>query len=134
MRRRRSLIFTTLVALGLITAASACGGGGGDGGDATVTATNGKVTITAKAVKFDARTIRATAGDLTVTFVNDDTIPHDFSVHEFDEQGLRATADPGGGEATATFPLEAGKTYRFYCSVFGGAHEAQGMKGTIVVE
>ncbi len=94
----------------------------------TVEAVGGKVEVSAKGIKFDVSTIKATAGALTVTFTNNDAVGHDFSVKNLDG---KATPDLNGGSASVTYELEAG-TYEFYCSLFG--HEAQGMKGTIVVE
>jgi plastocyanin len=109
----------------------ACGGGGG--GDETegktVTATNGAITVTTPSgkLRFDATTIKAEPGELAVTYVNQDGQAHNFSIHDLD--GL-ASADPGES-GTGTFTLEAGKTYTFFCSLFG--HEQQGMTGTVVV-
>jgi plastocyanin len=113
----------------------ACGGGGDDGGStgATIIATNAAVTVTAPGgSRFDVATINAEPGDLTVTFRNSDSQAHDFKVRDADDNPIGGAADPGPGDtANATFPLEAGTTYKFYCSKPG--HEAQGMRGTIVV-
>jgi plastocyanin len=121
-------IGSVALALALAFVLGACGGGGSGGGK-TVTATGGVVTVTTPSgTAFDVATIKAKPGDLTVTYVNHGNAPHDFSVH-----GLRTVASALAGEtASATFTLEAGKTYTFFCSLF--SHEAQGMKGTIVVE
>lgn len=136
--RRFGRIGATARALALAAFAltlAACGGGGDDGGatGATVTATNGAVTVAAPGgTRFDVATINAQAGDLTVTFRNSDTQAHDFKVRDADGNPVGGAADPGPGDtAKATFPLETGTEYKFYCSKPG--HEAQGMRGTIVV-
>jgi plastocyanin len=125
-----------LLATGAIAALAlgvgACGGDGGGSNEPkpgrTVDAVGGKVEVAAKGIKFDVATITAKPGPLTVTFTNNDAVGHDFSVHDLDGS---ATPDLNGGTASVTYELEAG-TYDFFCSLFG--HEAQGMKGTIVVE
>ncbi len=130
-RAMRSLRAATAV-LVLAIGVAACGGDGDDGesnaSGRTVEAVDGKVAVSAKNIKFDVSTIKTSPGPLTVTFTNNEAVGHDFSVRDLDG---KATPDPSGGSASVTYELEAG-TYEFYCSLFG--HEAQGMKGTIVVE
>lgn len=117
------VLFSSALLLG------ACGGGGGETEGKTVTATNGAITVTTPSgkLRFDAATIKTGPGELAVTYVNQDGQAHNFSMHDLD--GL-VSADPGQ-TGTGTFTLEAGKTYTFFCSLFG--HEQQGMKGTVVV-
>lgn len=134
-RRAVARWFGRIGLFGCLALLTACGGGGDDGGatGATVTATNGAVTVNAPGgARFDVGTINAQPGDLTVTFRNSDSQAHDFTVRDAHGDPVNGAADPSPGDsATATFPLEAGEDYEFYCSKPG--HEAQGMRGAIVV-
>ena len=60
------------------------GGGGSGGGAETVTATDGKVTIEARDVKFDVKTINATPGDLEITLVEKGNLEHTLVVEDAD--------------------------------------------------
>jgi plastocyanin len=119
----------TLVALafGLGVVLSACGGDDGGGGGVTKTATDGKITVMARDIKFDVNTIKAKAGPLEVTLVEDGALPHTFKIEGDDKELEVDGAERDSGE----WDLEPGE-YEFECTIAG--HAAQGMKGKLVVE
>lgn len=136
LRRVAPIALSLVVALVLV----ACGGGndgasapaasaGGAGGDAA-TVENGAVEITAESIAFNVTTIEATAGEaFTVTLVNNDSAPHNFSVYT--EEGGDAIVqgdvfDPGDSGETEVPALEPGE-YFFVCDLHPN------MKGTLVV-
>ena len=95
-------------------------GGGGGGTGAKVGMAN---------VQFDPKDITVKAGE-TITFTNDESIPHD--VHKTSGPGKDfASGDTGGMQQGDTFELkldEPGK-YGYVCNV-----HAPGMAGTITVK
>jgi nitrite reductase (NO-forming) len=132
MRRRSPLVLLTagcLVAGGLL---SACGGGGGGGGS-TLTASNGKVTIEARDVKFNAKQIDSTPGALEVTLVEKGSLEHTFVVEDSAGKAVdgKLTVTPGNDRDTGAYDLQPG-TYTFFCDIPG--HRGQGMEGKIVVK
>ena len=135
MRGRSVLIgFVALMAAGLLLL-GACGGDDDDSGGSgeTVTATDGKVTIEARDVKFNVKTINATPGDLEITLVEKGNLEHTLVVEDADGQkvGGQLAVSGSGDTDTGTYPLEAGE-YVFFCDIPG--HRGQGMEGTIVVQ
>ena len=76
MRRVLFLAVTLVAACAVLFAAC----GGGDSGGKTVTAKDGKVTVTAHDVSFDVKTIDATPGALEVTLVEKGSLDHTFVV------------------------------------------------------
>ncbi len=110
------------------------------------------ITVTAKSLKFDTATIEVVAGQpVKLTFQNNDSLDHDFSIMEIPMQMI-ATAMPMGGHDmpgvtgqpqlhmlattgqsnTLEFtPTEPG-TYEFFCTVPG--HKEAGMVGQLVVK
>jgi plastocyanin len=145
LRRSAVLSISLVMALGLAACSTDDGGGnGGDGGDASAAASadagggsgsatveNGAVEITAANLEFDVNEIVAPAGEaFTVTLVNDDSAPHNFSVYreEGGEEIVVGDVFEGGATGETEVPaLEAG-TYFFVCDI----HPE--MNGTIVVE
>jgi uncharacterized cupredoxin-like copper-binding protein len=122
--------FVALLVLAATVLLAACGGDDDDSSSEkakTITATDGKVTIVAKDIYFDAKQIDATAGPLAVTLKNEGAQQHDFKI---DDPEFKVAASPGGSK-TGTVTLEPGR-YAFYCDVPG--HRAQGMNGTLVVK
>ncbi len=110
---------------------AACGGGGGGGGK-TVTAQDGKVTVTARDVKFDVKTIDAMPGTLTVTLVEKGSLDHTFVVEKGgDTIGPKLAVSGSKEQASGAYELTAGD-YEFFCDIPG--HRAQGMEGDIVVK
>jgi plastocyanin len=132
MRRRSrlvSLAAACVIAGGVL---SACGGDSGGGGS-TLTANNGKVTLEARDVKFDAKQIDATPGPLDVTLVEKGSLEHTFVVQDSARKAVdgKLTVTPGNDSDSGTYDLQAG-TYTFFCDIPG--HRAQGMEGKIVVK
>ncbi len=127
--------------LGLLASASlvlaACGGGAAatpsddNSAGGTVSVVDGAVAIGAADLAFDANVIQATAGEaFTVTFTNNEGVPHNFSVYT--EEGGEAIAqgaiiNEGETDEVEIEALQAGEYY-FVCDL----HPE--MNGTIVVE
>jgi plastocyanin len=125
----------TAVLVALVLALAACGGGdesepagggGGGGGGSTIQVSadpNG-------ALKFEQTSLEATAGEVTIDFTNDSSIPHDVKIEGNGVEG-EGTDQVTGDSTSATVDLEPG-TYTFYCSVDG--HRQAGMEGTLTVK
>lgn len=86
----------------------------------------GGLTLTATITGFTPSTLEAEAGAITITYVNQDPMVHDFVI---DELGLREVFEPND-TGTFSFQAEPG-TYTFYCSIPG--HRDAGMEGTLKV-
>jgi len=146
LRSGAPLILSLVLAFGL----AACAGGdtdgspGGNGGDAsaaaspgadgggTATVENGTVEVAADDLAFNVETITAPAGEsFTVTFTNNEAVPHNFSVYT--EEGGQEIAignviNEGETDEITIEGLEPGE-YFFVCDV----HPTE-MTGTLVVE
>jgi plastocyanin len=123
---RRAGLLT--VAISAILALAACSSSpssepsesGTGGGGGTVTVADGAATITADNLEFDANVIQATAGeDFTITLVNNDSAPHNWSLYS--EEGGETivtgdTADPGATVTVDVSGLDEG-TYFFKCDI-----------------
>jgi plastocyanin len=131
---RRGALPGLLVSTSL--ALAACGGTAASPSEdnsagGTVAVVDGTVDIGADDLAFDASVIQATAGEsFTVTLINNDSVPHNFSVYT--EEGGEAIAQGdiiGEGETDEIEigALEPGEYY-FVCDL----HTE--MNGTIVVE
>ena len=131
MRRVLFLAVTLVAACAVLFAA--CGGDDDSGGGKTVTAQDGKVTVTAEDVKFDVKTIDATPGTLTVTLVEKGSLDHTFVVENKggDQVGPKLAVSASKDDASGAYDLKAGD-YVFFCDIPG--HRAQGMEGDIVVK
>jgi plastocyanin len=126
-RVRRSSIAVVLLAL-LGLGLTACGSSGSSAAkETTLTATDGKVTIKAHDIGFDANKIIASPGPLEITLVNTGAGPHTFTI---DHPHLDILAN-GGQTKSGSVTFTAG-TYNFYCRIPG--HRAQGMQGQLVVQ
>ena len=132
MTKLIALILACL-ALGL----AACGGdddsGGGSGGGGNSTGQSGSsgggTSVSMKNIQFDPKDLTIKAGQ-TVTFTNDESIPHD--VHkESGPGGDFSSGSDGGMQQGDTFKLKLDKpgTYKYVCHV-----HAPGMAGTITVK
>jgi plastocyanin len=136
MRKLLALMLVGL-ALGLV----ACGGdddddgGGGGGGGAATTeepaggGAGGGANVSLKDIQFDPKDITVKAGE-TITFTNDESIPHD--VHKQSGPGGDFSSGPDGGmQQGDTFELKLDKPgkYDYVCHV-----HAPGMAGTITVK
>jgi plastocyanin len=96
------------------------GGGGSAGGGAKVGM---------ESIQFDPKDVTIKAGQ-TVTFTNDESVPHD--VHKESGPGGDFSSGPDGGmQQGDTFKLKLDKpgTYEYVCHV-----HAPGMAGTITVK
>jgi plastocyanin len=80
------------------------------------------------ALKFDKKTLKAKAGQVTINFTNQASIPHAVAVegNGVNKEGQTVT----GGKNTLTVSLKKG-TYTFFCPVPG--HRQAGMVGKLVV-
>jgi plastocyanin len=132
------LIVLSALALGL----AACGGGGNEaattGGGATTAGGGGgggggTLQLAADpsgALKFDKTSLEATAGNVTIDFTNDSSLPHDVKLQGPGVDG-EGTDTITGSSTSVTLDLQPGD-YTFYCSVDG--HRAAGMEGKLVVK
>lgn len=135
---RRAPILTIGILAFALAACSSGNGGGTDApsddttGGGTVAVSGGALEISADALAFDANVIQAAAGEaFTVTLVNNDSVPHNFSVYTEEGGEVIVAGDiiEGGETVEIEVPaLDAGE-YFFVCDV----HPAE-MTGSIVVE
>ena len=123
-----------MLAIPVVLLAAGCGGGSSGGGGSTPPAGSGQgqvieIPISDSGLSFAKTTATASAGTVTLSAVNPQTLTHDISIkgNGVDQQGNQVSS---GGTSTVTVTLKAG-TYEYYCSVPG--HEAAGMKGTLTV-
>lgn len=135
---RRSAIITAILSLGLILAACSSGSEESAAPETSAPATNGEgngasadLAITAADMAFDTDTLTAPAGEeIVVTFTNNDTVPHNFSVYTEEGGEAIATGDiinEGETDEVELGTLEPG-TYYFVCDL----HPE--MNGSFVVE
>jgi plastocyanin len=81
-------------------------------------------------LKFDKPTLKAKAGNVTVTMDNPSPVQHAIALEGNGVDKTGSTVGMGG-KSTVTVALKPG-TYEFYCPVDG--HKAAGMKGTLTVK
>ena len=105
--------------------ATTAGGGGGGGGETLQLAAD-----PSGALKFDKTSLEATAGNVTIDFTNDSSLPHDVKLQGPGVDG-EGTDTITGSSTSVTLDLQPGE-YTFYCSVDG--HRAAGMEGKLVVK
>ncbi|MGD9737035.1 MAG: plastocyanin/azurin family copper-binding protein [Solirubrobacterales bacterium] len=121
-------------------AESEAGGEGGAAAEGEAEAEGGTAG-TAKAIAIEAnpegqlayeqQEVTAKAGEDTIDFTNQSSVPHDVSIEDSAGKTIAQTEIVSEGSASATADLEPG-TYTFYCSVPG--HRQAGMEGTLVVK
>jgi plastocyanin len=136
MTKLIALILACL-ALGL----AACGGDDDSGGDSGSSdsssgqsngggaSAGGGTSVGMKDIQFDPKDLTVNAGQ-TITFTNDESIPHD--VHKESGPGADFASGPDGGmQQGDTFKLKLDQpgTYKYVCHV-----HAPGMAGTITVK
>ena len=134
MKKLLALLLACL-ALGLV----ACGGdddddGGGGGGGASTQEEpsgggGGGIQVAMQNIQFDPKDITVKPGE-TITFTNDESIPHD--VHKQSGPGGDFASGPDGGMNqgdTFELKLDTPGKYDYVCNV-----HAPGMAGTITVK
>jgi plastocyanin len=134
----RRIFMLALVLLALVLGLAACGGGndegggnGGGGGGGGGGTTLQLAADPGGALKFDKTSLEAPAGNVTIDFTNDASIPHNVTV---EGNGVEDEATDTITQSNATLELsdlQAG-TYTFYCSV--GNHRQAGMEGTLTIK
>jgi plastocyanin len=82
-------------------------------------------------LKFDASTLTAKAGHVSIKFTNSSPVAHNLTIESSGGQTLGATPTFSGGSKSLSVTLKPG-TYTFFCSVPG--HRAAGMSGTLTVQ
>lgn len=80
-------------------------------------------------LRFSPDTLRAPAGDLTVTYLNPSPVPHNFAISR-NGKILAKTKTLTKGSASVTLSVTAGQ-YVFYCTIPG--HRKAGMQGDLIV-
>ena len=101
--------------------------GGGGGGSSTVNIS----TPSGSDLAYDQKDVSASAGQVTVDFKNNESIPHDVAIEDSSGKELGATDLVASGSANTTVNLTPG-TYTFFCTVPG--HREAGMEGTLTVK
>jgi plastocyanin len=81
-------------------------------------------------LKFDASTLTAKAGTVSIKFNDSSPVAHNLTIESSSGQTLGATPTFSGGSKSLSLSLKPG-TYTFFCSVPG--HRAAGMSGTLTV-
>lgn len=82
-------------------------------------------------LKYDATSLTAEQGKVTIAFTNDAPLSHNVTVESSSGSTVGATPTFQGGSKKLTLNLKPG-SYKFYCSVPG--HRQAGMEGTLVVK
>ena len=80
---------------------------------------------------FEEKEVSAKAGEDTIDFTNQSSVPHDVSIEDSAGKTIAQTEITSEGSASTTADLKPG-TYTFYCSVPG--HREAGMEGTLTVK
>ncbi|MGE3074341.1 MAG: cupredoxin domain-containing protein [Dehalococcoidia bacterium] len=82
--------------------------------------TSGGLQITAKDTSFDKTSLTAKAGEVTIKFDNQDSIPHNLDIFNgpksSDDSAAKTPIKTGPAKATLTVQLKPGKYY-FQCDV-----------------
>ena len=117
----------------LVAVLAACGSSGASAvGGGTIGVIDGVAELTADNLAFDANVIQAPAGEpFTVSFTNNEGVPHNFSVYVTEGGDAVVTGDiinEGETDEVEVPALEPG-TYFFVCDLHSGE-----MRGSIVVE
>jgi plastocyanin len=140
--RRITWILALLLSAGVLLAAG-CGDDeeeGGGGAESTPTATEESsgggggeaLTLTADPggnISWEPGELSAAAGTVTITLVNESSVPH---AVEVEGNGVEEASETiTGGETELSVDLEPGE-YTYYCPV--GQHRQNGMEGTLTVQ
>lgn len=128
--RRTTPLLIGLAATSLTLAACGDDDGGG-GGTATGTgspAAEGGVVVVAESISgFDRDSYEATAGEVTITYEQGDSIPHTLVIDGIDEDTFKLEVPP---DDEGSVELEPGE-YTLFCDVPG--HRSAGMEATLIV-
>jgi plastocyanin len=80
---------------------------------------------------FEEKEATAEAGEDTIDFTNQSSVPHNVTIEDSSGKEIGATETVTEGNAAKSVDLEPG-TYTFFCSVPG--HREAGMEGKLVVK
>jgi plastocyanin len=108
-------------------ATTTAGGGGGGGG-------GGTISFEADpdgALAYTQTEVTGPAGNDTIDFVNDSSVPHDVTIEDSGGNQLAQTEVITGDTTSTDATLDPG-TYTFFCSVDG--HREAGMEGTLTIK
>ena len=126
-----TILIATVVLLAACSTPAESGNGGDGSGGGTVAVTDGVVELSAADLAFDANVIQGQAGEaFTISFTNDDSVPHNVSVYTEDGGDEIATGDiidPGQTAELQVPALDAGE-YFFVCDLHTN------MNGSVIVE
>ena len=125
----RLSLHTIFAALVAVSALSACGGGSSAPAE-TIPSDAGLVVKNVKSIRFDASEYSATAGDIKVAFVNEDTVSHTLLIAQdgVKVQNFKLVVAEKGALDVGNINLAAG-SYTLICDVPGH----QNMKATLTV-
>jgi plastocyanin len=101
------------------------GGGGGAGATVDIAADP------SGALAFTKTDISTTAGNDTIDFDNESSVPHNVQIEDADGNAVGGTDTVTGSSTSTTADLKAG-TYTFFCDIPG--HREAGMEGTLTVK
>ncbi|MDP4691569.1 MAG: plastocyanin/azurin family copper-binding protein [Ilumatobacteraceae bacterium] len=125
----RLSLHTLFAALVAVSALSACGGGSSAPAE-TIPSDAGLVVKNVKSIRFDASEYSATAGDIKVAFVNEDTVRHTLLIAQDGVKvpNFKLVVAEKGALDVGNINLAAG-SYTLICDVPGH----QNMKATLTV-
>ena len=125
----RLSLHTLFAALVAVSALSACGGGSSAPAE-TIPSDAGLVVKNVKSIRFDASEYSATAGDIKVAFVNEDTVRHTLLIAQdcVKVPNFKLVVAEKGALDVGNINLAAG-SYTLICDVPGH----QNMKATLTV-
>ena len=125
----RLSLHTLFAALVAVSALSACGGGSSAPAE-TIPSDAGLVVKNVKSIRFDASEYSATAGDIKVAFVNEDTVRHTLLIAQDGVKvpNFKLVVAEEGALDVGNINLAAG-SYTLLCDVPGH----QNMKATLTV-
>lgn len=107
------------------TQETTAGGGGGGGETLDVSSPEDGST------QFDPSSLQASAGEVTITYDNPSSVPHNFYVEDESGEVVGETDLITQSSASTTVDLQPG-TYTYFCDVPG--HRESGMEGTLTVK
>jgi plastocyanin len=134
MRRLAEIAATMAIVPGVGACGSSSSHSSGTSPGASSTAAGQSISEAAKPsgqLKFVKPSLSATAGKVTIHFVNMSSVPHNLTIQPAGGGAIvAATPTFSGASKTLTLSFKPG-AYTFYCSVLG--HRAAGMHGILRV-